>query len=77
MRILLGILFIGLYGVATAQEKSLEHQIIETLRALPEAMRGNATVIGFKNGERAILKAGSGDMICHADDPKTSDARGA
>jgi hypothetical protein len=65
------------YGVATAQEKSLEHQIIETLRALPEAMRGNATVIGFKNGERAILKAGSGDMICHADDPKTSDARGA
>lgn len=40
-------------------------------------LRVNATVIGYENGERTVLKKGSGDMICWADDPNTSDARGA
>jgi len=80
MRILLGIfgiIFVGLTSTATAQDKNPEQQIGETLRALPEAMRNNATVIGYQNGERTVLKAGSGSMICNADDPKTSDSRGA
>ncbi len=69
MRVLLGILFVGLVGIATAQEKSPEQQIRETLRALPEALRNGATVIGYEGGERKTLRAGSTDIICWADDP--------
>ncbi len=72
-----GIVLIGLAAIATAQEKSPGHQVRETLRALPEALRTGATVIGYEDGERAILKTGSGDMICWADDPSMTDARGA
>jgi len=67
----------GLADVAVAQTPSPEPQIQETLRALPEAMRAEATVIAYLDGERVVLKAGSGTMICTADDPDTSDARGA
>jgi len=77
MRFSFGILLIGFAATATAQEKRPEQQIRETLRALPEALRTGATVIGYEDGERTILKAGSGDMICWADDPSLSDARGA
>ncbi|MGD2217856.1 MAG: hypothetical protein PVJ64_13955 [Gemmatimonadales bacterium] len=77
MRFFLGVLFVSLSGVASAQEKGPELQIRETLRALPEALRDGATVIGYEDGERRILKTGSGEMICWADDPSLSDARGA
>jgi hypothetical protein len=77
MLFFLGILFISLNSVGGAQEKSPELQIRETLRALPEALRDGATVIGYEGGERLILRGGSGEMICWADDPSLSDARGA
>ena len=61
-----------------AQIKSPEEQIAETVRALPEALRDDATVIGYnETGERIILKEGTNDMICWADDPNSSDDRGA
>jgi len=77
MRTLLGILVMGLTSITLAQGDKAEQQIRETLRALPEALRINATVIGYENGERTVLKKGSGSMICWADNPNTSDARGA
>jgi hypothetical protein len=77
MRFLLGVLLLSLSGVASAQDRSTEQQIRETLRALPEALRDGATVLGFEDSGRQILRAGSGEMICWADDPSLSDARGA
>ena len=63
---------------STQQVKSPEEQIVETLRALPEALRDGATVIGYNQaGERVVLKKGTNDMICWADDPNSSGARGA
>ncbi len=63
--------------MTSAQEKSPEQQIRETVRALPEALRNTATVMVHEGGERKILKSGAGSMICWADDPGRSDARGA
>jgi len=77
MRLFIGVLLILVGGVGSAQEKSPELQIREALRALPEALREGATVIGFMDGESQVLTAGSGEMICWADDPTLSDARGA
>lgn len=58
--------------------KSPEEQIAETIRALPESLRDGATVIGYNQaGERVVLKKGTSDMICWADDPNSTDARGA
>lgn len=60
------------------QEKDAEEQITETVRALPEALRDGATVVRFNHdGKRIVLRKGSNDMICWADDPNLSDARGA
>jgi len=61
-----------------AETKSVEVQIAETLRALPVAMREGTTVIGYdESGERTVLKKGSNDMICWADEPDSLDAVGA
>lgn len=77
MRLLLGILLLSVNGVVSAQGNRPEQQIRETLRALPEALRDGATVLGYEDGESQILRAGSGEMICWADDPNSGDARGA
>jgi hypothetical protein len=77
MRFFIGALLILLGGPGHAQEKSPELQIREALRALPEALREGATVIGFSSGGSQVLRAGAGEMICWADDPNLSDARGA
>ena len=77
MRFFLSILLIELGGLASAQDKSPEQQIRETLSASPEALRDGATVGGYDGGERKILKAGINDIICWADNPSTTGARGA
>jgi len=77
MRIFIALTLISLGGFGNAQEKSPDLQIRETLRALPEALREGATVMGFVDGESQVLRTGSGEMICWADDPTLSDARGA
>jgi hypothetical protein len=47
-----------------------ERQIAESLRALPEGLRANASVIGYdESGERVPLKKGSNGITCWADDP--------
>lgn len=45
-------------------------QIKTAVLAAPEHERENATVLGYKsNGELGILRQGSNDLICLADDP--------
>ncbi len=53
-----------------AQVPAPELQIAGAVSALPEAYRANATVLGFSNYHRpALLRQGSNEMVCLADDP--------
>lgn len=57
-----------------AQVPSAESQIAGAVSALPEALRADATVLGFRNYHRLeVLRQGTNAMICLADDP--SEAR--
>jgi len=57
-------------GVVIAQD-DLERQVRESVRALPEALRAEATVYGYDGSEeRVLLKKGSNGITCWADDPK-------
>ena len=48
-----------------------EFQLRTATLAAPEHKRAEATIMGFNNsGEVIILKKGSNDFICIADDPK-------
>jgi hypothetical protein len=64
-------LLLALAVVSTAgAEEDVARQINESLRALPEALRAEATVYGFDGSEeRALLKRGSNGITCWADDP--------
>lgn len=59
---------------AHAQVPTAEAQINGAVSALPESMRAGATVLGYRNYHKLeVLRQGTGDMICLADDP--SEAR--
>lgn len=77
MWLLIAILLTSVNGATGGQEVGPAQQIEQTLRALPEALRDGATVIGYVNGERRVLRQGPGEMICVADNPRLEDARGA
>lgn len=51
---------------------SADAQIAATVLAAPEDRRGGAAVIGYDaKGALVTLRAGTNDMVCLADDPKT------
>jgi hypothetical protein len=77
MKRILSVFLLLLGGVCAAQEPPRDQQVEETLRALPEALRDGATVVGYENGEQKVIRPGSGFMICWADDPASADAPGA
>ncbi len=48
----------------------VNRQIAAAVSSLPVPLRGNATVLGYKQDGRLVtLRHGSSDMICLADDP--------
>ncbi len=52
------------------QMKTPEQQIEEALGALPESMRDDVAVHGFDEaGNPVLLREGTSDIACHADDP--------
>jgi hypothetical protein len=70
MKDVLVLLFLTLAGAVGAQE-NVDRQINESLRALPEALRAEASVFGYGESEdRVLLKKGSNGITCWADDPK-------
>lgn len=77
MRAIIGVLCFGLSTAAISDDGDAERQINETLRALPESLRAEATVVGYQYGRRTVLKSDSGNIIRWADDPGLVDARGA
>jgi len=53
-----------------AQVPAPERQIAGAVSAAPEALREQATVLGYRNYHRPVtLREGSNEMICLADDP--------
>ena len=55
---------------AQAQAPSPEAQIMAAVQAAPEDMREGAMVYGYSNkGEFVVLRKGSNNLICLADDP--------
>lgn len=58
----------------SAQIPPAELQIKTALLSAPEAMRAGAMVYGYNsNGKLVVLRKGTNEMICLADDPKQKD----
>lgn len=67
------VLLTALAGTASAQVPSPEKQIAGALSAAPEALRADATVLGYRNYHLlTTLREGTGEMVCIADDPSES-----
>ncbi len=60
------ILFALLPLAALADDSAL---VEEAVLALPESMRGGATVVRFVDGKQEILRQGANGIFCRADDP--------
>lgn len=58
-------------GAASQEAPPTDAQIAAALQPLPEGMREEATVLGYRDdAERVeVLREGNGEMICLADDP--------
>lgn len=55
---------------AAAQTLTKEQQVAAAVLAAPEDTRAAATVLGFDTAGRFVtLRSGTGDMVCHTDDP--------
>ena len=53
-------------------QQSTGEIITQTVAPLPEALRDGATVLSFDgNDNGTVLRQGTNDMICWADDPGT------
>lgn len=62
------------FGIAQPGIPSAEQQIRAAVSPAPEAMRDNASVLGYRpDGELVLLRDGTNELICLADDP--SDTR--
>jgi hypothetical protein len=63
-------ILIGLPGTGTAQAVGPEQQIAGALQAAPEDRREGATVMGYTaDGDLEVLRNGTNELICLADQP--------
>jgi hypothetical protein len=64
---------VGLAAPVAAQVPAPELQIAGAVSAAPEALRADATVLGYRNYHKlSTLREGTGSMVCLADDPSES-----
>ena len=72
MKNTMAMIIILLSLAASAQSPSAEIDIKTALLAAPADKRADATVYGFnEKGEFAVLRKGTNELICIADDPKS------
>jgi hypothetical protein len=65
---------IGLFvALPAAAQVSEARQIEWAVAAAPEAMRADATVLGYRDGKLVTLRSGTGLLVCLADDPAKPD----
>jgi hypothetical protein len=70
-RLTFSILGLACTQLMFAQLPSIEIQIKTALLAAPEAMRAGAMVYGYNpQGEIVVLRKGTNEMVCLADNPK-------
>lgn len=69
MKNLITLIFILASINVVAQTLSQKDQIASAVLAATEAQRANATVLGYTSGKLMVLKKGSNELICLADDP--------
>ena len=61
---------IGLFAAGPAAAQVPEARQIEwAVEAAPEAVRADATVLGYRDGKLVTLRSGTGLLICLASDP--------
>ena len=63
------VLLATLASPALAQTKSVDRQVQEAISALPNALRDGATVMGYRGDQLEVIRQGTGEMICLADNP--------
>jgi len=64
------VVMLALWAVpAVAQDLSKDVQITQALLAAPDDRRGGAAVLGFVGGKVELLRPGTNDLICLADNP--------
>jgi hypothetical protein len=56
-------------AAAAAQEKPIDRQIADAVSPLPDTLRPDARVLGYRDGQLEVLRSGSNAMVCLADDP--------
>ena len=54
---------------ATSQEKPIDRQVTDAVSALPDTLRLDARVLGYRGGQLEVLRPGTNAMVCLADDP--------
>jgi hypothetical protein len=59
----------GSAATAVAQEKPLDRQIADAVSPLPDTLRADARVLGYRDGHLEVLRPGTNAMVCLADDP--------
>jgi hypothetical protein len=65
------ILLVGISLTSFAQEQSTDNQIAAAVMAAPESQQAGAMVYGYDgNGDLIVLRKGSNELICLADNPK-------
>lgn len=57
---------------ASTSEPSVQWQVAAAVLPLAEASRASATVMGYRNGKLAVLRKGTGHVICLGDNPATN-----
>ena len=73
--LVIGLLVMGLmssfFSVASDQEtRDVETLITQAVMPLPPALKAGATVVSVgENDKRTVLRKGSNNMMCRADDP--------
>ncbi|MFB6368123.1 MAG: hypothetical protein ABEJ00_00680, partial [Gemmatimonadota bacterium] len=59
-------------GESTVQVKPDDRQVDEAVLAAPEGKRAGAGVLGYAaDGEVELLREGSNELLCLADDPES------
>ena len=65
------IFILGIMACSAQEIPEINVQIEQALLALPEELRDEATVLGYKDDLKlSVIRKGSNSMICLADDPQ-------
>jgi hypothetical protein len=59
----------GCAAAAASQQKPIDRQIADAVSPLPDTLRPDARVLGYRGGHLEVLRPGTNAMVCLVDDP--------